>query len=238
MQKKQVLPGRRNKLLLYSVVMSLSVLQLFVFWVIVNFNSILLSFKTYENVAGSYVETIVWFKNITDTYVKMFTEDKFITCIWNSLLFYGISTLGGTVVSLSFSYYIYKKGLLGGFFKVNNTTKYEIKYFNPDKFNFTDLFVVTETEVPDNVGMSDALYVITGFEEILVDGDPYPVVEGSVDGFMNLSFLGNRADIFDGLKIGDVIKFNLDDEGRIKYIDTTNLISLAGDTFRHKQHTR
>ena len=118
MQKKQVLPGRRNKLLLYSVVMSLSVLQMFVFWVIVNFNSILLSFKTYENVAGSYVETIVWFKNITDTYVKMFTEDKFITCIWNSLLFYGISTLGGTLVSLSFSYYIYKKGLLGGFFKV------------------------------------------------------------------------------------------------------------------------
>lgn len=126
---------------------------------------------------------------------------------------------------------------VGGFFKVNNTTKYEIKYFNPDKFNFTDLFVVTETEVPDNVGMSDALYVITGFEEILVDGDPYPVIEGSVDGFMNLSFLGSRADIFDGLKIGDVIKFNLDDEGRIKYVDTTDLISLAGDNFKHKQHT-
>lgn len=108
---------------------------------------------------------------------------------------------------------------VGSFFKVNNHNTYSIKFFNPDRFSFSDLFLVAETGVPADSGMSDALYVVTGFKSILVDGDPYPVIEGTVDGFMNLSFLGDSADRFDGLEIGDVINFNLDNEGRIKKVD-------------------
>lgn len=121
----------------------------------------------------------------------------------------------------------------GNFFKVNNSVKYRIKYFNPDKFSFTDLFVVEETEIPKDVGMSDALYVVTGFETILVDGDPYPVIEGSVDGFMNLSFLGSTANVFDGINVGDVINFSLDDDGRIKSVEKKH--SLVSESFVDKQ---
>ncbi len=122
---------------------------------------------------------------------------------------------------------------VGSFFKVNNSTAYQIEYFNPDKFKFSDLFVVKEAGVPADSGMSRALYVVTGFKQLLVDGEVYPVIEGSVDGFMNLSFLGNRADVFTSksVKIGDVINFSLDSDGRIKNV--VNQHSL--ENFQNKQ---
>lgn len=118
MAKKQVLPGTRNKLIFYIIIMIFPVVQFTIFYLIVNFNSLLLSFKKYENVAGNYVETFVGFRNIFGTYSKMFTEQQFLVYLKNSVLFYGISVISGTVFSLAFSYYIYKKGYLGGFFKV------------------------------------------------------------------------------------------------------------------------
>lgn len=120
---------------------------------------------------------------------------------------------------------------VGSFFKVNNYNAYAIEYFNPDKFSFTDLFLVSETGVPADSGMSRSLYVVTGFKKILVDGDIYPVIEGSVDGFMNLSFLGNEANIFDGIEIGDVINFNLNNEGRIKKVEKKHSLK----NFQNKQ---
>ena len=120
---------------------------------------------------------------------------------------------------------------VGSFFKVNNDTAYSIEFFNPDKFCFTDLFLVTEAGVPTDSGMSQSLYVVTGFKQILVDGDPYPVIEGTVDGFMNLSFIGNEANIFDGIEVGDVINFNLNNEGRVKRVELKHSLT----NFQNKQ---
>lgn len=116
--KKQTLPGTKNKLIFYTLIMIFPVIQFIVFWIIVNFNSIMLSFKSYANVDGNYIESFVGLKNIFKVYRQIFTDEIFAPCLKNSFLFYGISTLGGTVFSLSFSYYIYKKGYLGGFYKV------------------------------------------------------------------------------------------------------------------------
>ncbi len=120
---------------------------------------------------------------------------------------------------------------VGSFFKVNNYTAYTIEYFNPDKFGFSDLFLVSEAGVPADSGMSRSLYVVTGFKQILVDGDPYPVIEGSVNGFMNLSFLGNEANIFDSIAVGDVINFNLDNEGKVKKVEKKHSLN----DFQNKQ---
>lgn len=122
---------------------------------------------------------------------------------------------------------------VGSFFVVNNYNAYSIEFFNPDKFSFSDLFLVSETGVPADSGMSRALYVVTGFKKILVDGDSYPVIEGSVDGFMNLSFQGEYADIFDGIEVGDVINFNLNNEGRVKKVEKKHSLK----NFQNKQES-
>ncbi len=117
--EKKVMPGSRKKLWFYISIMAFPVVQFIIFYLIVNANSLVLSFKQYELTEnGDIIEKFVWLENIINTYVEIFTAEKFLYCIKNSLIFYGIATLGGTVFSLSFSYYIYKKGILGGFFKV------------------------------------------------------------------------------------------------------------------------
>lgn len=116
---KSLQQGKRGKLWFYISIMAFPVAQFIVFWVIVNANSLLLSFKDYTiNSDGVMVESFVGFDNLRQIFIDIFTLDKFIYCIKNSLLFYGVSIIGGTVFSLAFSYYIYKKGLMGGFFKV------------------------------------------------------------------------------------------------------------------------
>ena len=111
--------SKRSKLLFYLSIIIFPVVQFVIFWVIVNFNSLLLSFKEYSlNENKVMVETFVGFKNLVQVYKDLFTLELFINCIKNSLLFYGVSIAGGTVCSLGFSYYIYKKGFLANFFKV------------------------------------------------------------------------------------------------------------------------
>jgi ABC-type sugar transport system permease subunit len=95
------------------------VVQFIIFWVIVNANSLLLSFKEYTiNDNGIMVETLVGLKNFLQILNDLVTLEVFINCIKNSLMFYGISIAGGTICSLGFSYYIYKRGAGADFFKV------------------------------------------------------------------------------------------------------------------------
>lgn len=117
--KKNVMPGTRRKLWFYISIMTLPVIQFIIFYIIVNFNSILLAFKEYEYLEGGViVEHFVGLTTIINTFKEIFTKEIFLYCWKNSLIFYGVTTLAGTVFSLAFSYYIYKKGVLGNFFKV------------------------------------------------------------------------------------------------------------------------
>ena len=117
--KKNVMPGSRKKLWFYLSIMIFPIVQFIVFYIIVNFNSLLLSFKQYEVIEnGVIIEHFVGISNIINKYIEIFTAEQFIYCWKNSVLFYGVTTLSGTVFSLAFSYYIYKKGVLGNFFKI------------------------------------------------------------------------------------------------------------------------
>ena len=109
--------GQRGKLILYISIMAIPVIQFILFYILVNANSILLSFKKFDVVDGAYVQVFVGFENISKVISDLFTTESFLNMIKNSLLFYGVSVIGGTVLSLAFSYYIYKKGFGGNFFK-------------------------------------------------------------------------------------------------------------------------
>ena len=119
--KKQKVESRKKKQLwFYISIMIFPVIQFIIFYIIVNANSFALAFKKYEMTEnGVIIESFVGFKNIIDTYKNMFHFNGTYISFWgNSFIFYLVTTLGGTIFSLAFSYYIYKKGIFGGFYKV------------------------------------------------------------------------------------------------------------------------
>lgn len=103
----------------YLSLIILPAIQFIIFYIIVNANSLALSFKNYYyDDANNLVTEFVGFKNIANVYKSLFTDAQFITTIKNSFLFYVMSLVFGAAVSLFFSYYIYKKRLFAGFYKV------------------------------------------------------------------------------------------------------------------------
>ena len=91
----------------------LPILQFLIFYVVVNFNSILMAFQEYNTLTfqtkPSLANFAMWF---TDK-----TLPTLVNCLKNSLLYFAI-TLLTVPVSLAISYYIYKKFHLSEFFKI------------------------------------------------------------------------------------------------------------------------
>ena len=118
-------PRKRRRFLRAStifviVMLAYSVLHFLVMWVGVNFNSILLSFKTY-NRDGSYswlpiedlFDNFEWiFKNIGSD------ASNYRSMLLSSLAFFVVSCFVTLPIALFFSYFIFKKILASGFFKV------------------------------------------------------------------------------------------------------------------------
>lgn len=113
-----------------------------------------------------------------------------------------------------------------GFFEGDK--EYTISCYNPDKFRFTDLVAVSHSSQLTKARASKALYIITGFEERLVDGDALPVIKGNVGQFRDLSFIGKEKGMFDSLEIGDVVNLALDSKGKVEYV--TKVCSLLDFT--------
>ena len=118
-------PRRKKKFIKAStifviVMLSYSVLHFLLMWVGVNFNSILLSFKTY-NRDGSYS----WLSgsHLFDNFKLIFDNigkdvNNYRSMLLSSLAFFVVSCFVTLPISLFFSYFIFKKILANGFFKV------------------------------------------------------------------------------------------------------------------------
>ncbi len=107
-----------QKLIFYISVIGLPLIQFLVFWVYVNFNSLTLSFREFTIVNGELTSQFVGLKYMINAYQTLFTDPLFTYyCLRNSFVFYGISVLSGTIFSLCFSYYIYKRRKFSNFFK-------------------------------------------------------------------------------------------------------------------------
>ncbi len=113
---RRLLSKRRTKdLIFYCLLLAFPILQFCIFYLGVNFNSILLAFKTYE---GNDVYT--W--GDTVNFATLFESFSLLTVyrvsVINSLKLFFIGTLTGLVCGLLFSYYIYKKAFMRNFFKI------------------------------------------------------------------------------------------------------------------------
>ena len=120
MVKKHIHDKRKNDLIFYIVMLALPVLQFSIFYVGVNFNSILMAFQRYDDAAKEFVflDSANIFKNFNDVIHSLTTETVFSYAIENSMISYFVSLIAGTGLALIFSFYIYKKFPLHGLVKV------------------------------------------------------------------------------------------------------------------------
>ena len=107
--------GKRKKLIFYTLMMALPLIQFIIFWIAVNINSILLAFKVWDFDKNAYVwNGFEAFKNE----IELFRTEEFIVAsVKNSLIVYLFGLFLGTPLALIFSFYLYKKKILSGLFK-------------------------------------------------------------------------------------------------------------------------
>lgn len=112
---------RRAEKIFYWMMLALPLLQFCIFYIGVNFNSILLSFQSIEMDTtgnGGYIYSWVGFENFAEVIRLCLNEYELVCSFGNSMMAYGIGLVFGTAPALLFSFYIYKKYPLGGFFKI------------------------------------------------------------------------------------------------------------------------
>ncbi len=106
----------RGRLIFYIGMSAIPLLQFAIFYVAVNFNSLLFAFQRYDYDVGAYL----WAG--TENFARMFREfatiEYFRYAFSNSFLLYGLTLVVGTSLALFFSYYIYKHAIGSVFFKV------------------------------------------------------------------------------------------------------------------------
>ena len=108
--KKKV---NKSAIIFYCVMVFLPLLQFLIFYVVVNFNSILMAFQEYNTLT---FQTKFSFANFSGWFTKQ-TLPTLGVCLKNSLIYFGV-TLLTIPISLCISYYIYKQFRFSQFFKV------------------------------------------------------------------------------------------------------------------------
>ena len=112
--------SRTSKRLIFSLLMvALPILQFLIFYIYVNFNSILMAFQEYStNPDGlGYIVTFAGLKNFKDAASVLFSEYG-ANMIKNSLILYACNLIIVMGLALVFSYYVAKKFMASGFFRV------------------------------------------------------------------------------------------------------------------------
>ena len=110
--------GKVNKgdLLFYIGLMIFPIAQFCVFYLGINFNSLLLTFQDIDVISNTTTYTL--FGNLKEAFVRLTHESDLVTAFGQSLLAYFVPLVIGTSLALLFSYYIYKKMPMSKLFRV------------------------------------------------------------------------------------------------------------------------
>lgn len=120
-KKKTTGMSKKADLIFYICMMAYPVIQFCIFYVGVNFNSIMLTFQRIYLPSGAeeFVTEFVWFDNLIRTLKDMLgNSDVLVYAASNSLKVYVISFIISVPLGLFFSFAIYKKVPMAGFFRV------------------------------------------------------------------------------------------------------------------------
>jgi ABC-type sugar transport system permease subunit len=102
------------ELIFYVCLIILPLAQFCIFYIGVNFNSILLSFKSYDTLTGEYSWTL---KNFAKVWSDLTASSILTDALVNSLIVWFFTVFVGTALAVIFSYYIYKRKFLSKTFK-------------------------------------------------------------------------------------------------------------------------
>ncbi len=116
-KKKRTLREKDKDLIFYCLMIAFPVLQFVVFYIGVNFNSILLAFQNISIAEGVKSVTFT-FDNIKDAFQLLTKSPALIYAMKNSLVAFAVIMFISTPLGLLFSYYIYKKQPGAGAFRV------------------------------------------------------------------------------------------------------------------------
>ena len=114
-KKKSDWLTHHKDLIFYCLMMIWPVAQFCVFYIGVNFNSVLLAFQEIDILNNTTIYTI---NNIKQALFNMTSAKNFLIVAKNSLIGYALTLGAGTTLGLFFSYYIYKKMPGHGAFRV------------------------------------------------------------------------------------------------------------------------
>ena len=110
---------RKKKKLFYLSVIILPMIQFIIFYIVVNANTFALALQNYEYTAdGTLLSDFVWFQNFKDVFYNLFHQTELVHSIGNSFIAYLVGLVFSTMLSLLFSYYIFKRCFFANGFKI------------------------------------------------------------------------------------------------------------------------
>ncbi len=115
-KKSKKLNLKKSGLLFYILTFAIPIAQFCIFYIGVNFNSILLAFKNYDAVTGDY--SFAAFDNFKQFFINIRLGTELSWGFKNSLKLWACTLLVGTTFALLFSYYIFKKKFMYNTFRV------------------------------------------------------------------------------------------------------------------------
>lgn len=107
--------AKKRELIFYILMIALPVLQFCIFYIGVNFNSILLAFKSYDRDGKAF--HFVGFENFIYQFKEFSLSSTLRGSVVNSLKVWAMTTIVSLPCALMFSFFIYQKMPLSGFFK-------------------------------------------------------------------------------------------------------------------------
>ncbi len=116
MTKNKPMAGKYKSAIFYILMAALPVTQILVFYFYVNLKSFALSFQEYDLISNTY--SFAGFKNFANVFKEIRGKDYLLSSIGNSLSLFAFSFVFGGLLSVIFSYYIYKKRFFAGAFKI------------------------------------------------------------------------------------------------------------------------
>lgn len=112
------LSRNKKRLIFYILMLILPLIQFAIFYVYVNFNSIVMAFSSYTEGEAGYVQNFGWNQAVNNFKHVFEVIGQNSHVITNSLQLFFFETCIGLPLALIFSYYLYKKKPLHNVFKV------------------------------------------------------------------------------------------------------------------------
>ena len=111
---------KKKKAIFYTLMMIYPIVQFLIFYVIVNFNSILLAFQEFntETATFQFLGFDQFFNNFKDVIYDLFNDAEMKTATANSFKIYFCSLIIGTPLNLIFAFLMYKKIPAHGAFRI------------------------------------------------------------------------------------------------------------------------